>query len=152
MRTLIAGLAPLRALTPAGWLVAIVIAVTGLALVLGGLGFRWDPFDLSRRRLERAERATAEARAGSAARAAEAAGQAGQIVRLDAAHDTLRSLDRVTDTALQTARTADDASQSLPADRADRLRRHDAELCRLAPDLGGCTAPPDPAGAGGPAL
>jgi hypothetical protein len=92
------------------------------------------------------------ARAEASARAAEALGQAGQVVRLDAAQTTLRSLDRVTSRSLQSARTADDASLPIPDDRAARLRDHDRELCRIAPDLGGCTAAPDPAGDGNPAL
>jgi len=156
MRPWITPPAVLRALTPTGWIVVTVAFVSGLALVLalvlGGLGFRWDPLDLSRRRLESAERATAHARAEAASRSAEAEGQAGQVVRLDNALRTMRSLDRATTRSLRTARTADDASLPLSPARADRLRGHDRELCRIAPDLGGCAPAPDPAGAGDPAV
>jgi len=152
MRSWITPPAVLRALTPKGWIVATVALVSGLVLVLGGLGFRWDPFDLSRRRFESADRAMAQARAEAAARSAEAEGQAGQVVRLDAALRTTRSLDRATARSLQTARTADDAALPLPTARAHRLRDHDRQLCRIAPDLGGCSAAPDPAGDGGPVM
>lgn len=144
--------APLRALTLLGWLAAALAVAGGLGLVLGGLGFRWDPLDLSRRRLESADRAIVQARAGAAARTAEAEGQAGQVVRLDDALETLRSLDRVTFQSARTARTADDAALPLSPDRADRLRRHDRELCRISPGLGGCATAPDPARAGEPAV
>lgn len=141
-----------RALTPLGWIAGGGAILIGLALVLGGLGFRWDPLDLSRRRAERAEAAAVQASAEAAARAAEAQGQAGQVARLDAALATARSLERATAQSIQIARTADDASLPLSPDRADRLRDHDRELCRLAPDLVGCAAPADPARNGGPPL
>ncbi|MES2860973.1 MAG: hypothetical protein V4701_05840 [Pseudomonadota bacterium] len=142
----------LRTLTPIGWAAAGIAFVATVAVVLGGLGFRWDPFDLSRRRLEHAEQAVVHARAAAAARTAEAEAQAGQVMRLDAAHAAIRSLDRATHTAIQIARTADDAALPLPAARADRLRDHDRELCRIDPDLVGCTAATDPAGDGEPPL
>lgn len=152
MRRLTALLPILRRLTPAGWMVGGVVLIAVLALGLGAAGFRWDPFDLSRRRLEAAERAAVAVRTEASARAAEARGQAGQILRLEVAHDRLRSLDRVTSRSLQSARTADDASLPIPDDRAARLRDHDRELCRITPDLGGCTPAPEPAGDGDPAL
>ena len=133
---------------------ALVLATLAIvaALVLGGLGFRWDPFDLGRRRLQRAEAAAAAAVAEAAARTAEAEAQAAQGIRLDAAVQSVVTLDRVTSRSIQDARTADDASTPLPADRVDRLRDHDRELCRLAPGLVGCSAAPDPAGAGDASL
>lgn len=142
----------LRGLAPAGWMVAAVFLIGTVALGLGAAGFRWDPFDLSRRRLEAAGRSADHARTAAAARAAEAQGQAGQIARLDAVQDSLRSLDRITSRSLQSTRTADDASVPISDDRAARLRDHDRELCRIAPHLGGCAAAPDPAGDGDPAL
>lgn len=141
-----------RGLTPVGWLAVGVATVAAGAVVLGGLGFRWDPFQLDRRRADRAEQAAAVAAAEAAARSAEAEGQAGQVARLDAAVRTTVALERATARSLETARTADDASVPLPPDRARRLRDHDRELCRLAPDLLGCPAAPDPAGDGEPAV
>jgi len=135
-----------------GWLVVGVAALAAIVVVLGGLGFRWDPFDLGRRRLEHAEASAAVAVAQAAARTAEADGQAGQVARLDAAVQSAVTLERVTARSIQTARTADDASLPLPTDRVHRLRDHDRELCRLSPDLVGCPAAPDPAGDGEPAV
>lgn len=133
----------LRILTPLGWLAFGAVAVAAVAVVLGGLGFRWDPFDLGRRRLVRAEAFAATAAEEVAARSAEAQGQAGQVARLEAAVQSAMALDRATARSIQTARTADDSATPLPADRAARLRDHDRELCRLAPELIGCAAAPD---------
>lgn len=141
---------PLRALTPLGWLAVGGAVLAAIAIVLGGLGFRWDPFELDRRRADRAEAAATIARAQAVARAAEAAGQAGQVSRLDAALTATRRLDAATHRSTLQARDADDADLPLAPDRRDRLRAHDDELCGIAPDLGGCAAAPDPAGNGGP--
>lgn len=142
----------LRALTPQGWTVAVAVAVVVTGLILGGFGFRWDPFDLPRRRVETAEAEATQAIAEAAVRSAEAAGQAGQVARLDAALKTTRSLDRATTYSIQEARTADDAELPLSTDRFDRLRDHDRELCRIASDLIGCAAAPELAGDGEPTL
>jgi hypothetical protein len=142
----------LRSLTPVGWLATILAALAVLAVTLGGLGFRWDPFDLTRRRADRAEAAAGLARSEAAARAAEAEGQGGQVARLDAAHTLARRTDAATIPVLLEARTAHDADLPLSPDRLDRLRAHDDELCRIAPDLGGCSAAPDPTRDGHPAL
>ena len=142
----------LKALTPLGWLAVGVAALAAAVVLLGGLGFRWDPFDLDRRRADRAEQAAAVATAEAAARSAEAAGQAGQVIRLDAAVRSTVALERATAHSIQIARTADDASTPLDPDRADRLRDHDRELCRISPDLLGCPAAPDASGDGGPSV
>lgn len=142
----------LRALTPLGWL---AVGLTGLAvaaLVLGGLGFRWDPLDLARRRADRAEASASQARSEAEARVAEAQAQAGQVARLDSILTTTRRLEAATQQSTLQARAADDADLPLAPDRLDRLRAHDRELCRIAPDLGGCAAAPDPAGDGDPSL
>lgn len=142
----------LRSLTPLGWLTLILVCVATLGLLLGSLGFRWDPFDLAQRRAERAEAAADLARAEATARAAEAEGQSGQVARLDAAHTIIRRTEAATTPILLEARTAHDADLPLSPDRLDRLRAHDDELCRITPDLGGCTAAPDPARDRRPAL
>lgn len=138
----------LRVLSPTGRLALGVSVLAACAVVLGALGFRWDPLDLNRRRLERAQATAASAVAAAAARTAEAQAQAGQVVRLDAALQSALTLERVTARSTQDARIADDASLPLPADRVDRLRHHDRELCRIAPELVGCPAAPDPADPG----
>ncbi|WP_426041352.1 hypothetical protein [Brevundimonas sp. TWP2-3-4b1] len=69
------GLSPvLRTLAPMGWLALGVFVLAVAAVVFGGLGFRWDPFDLDRRRLNRAEASVAAATQQAAARTAEAEG------------------------------------------------------------------------------
>lgn len=130
---------------PTRWLVGVLVAATATVLIMGGLGFRWDPFDLARRGTERAQAAAVLSRSEAAARAAEAAGQAAQIVRLESAVQTLRTLDQVTLQTTQDARYANDARLPLSPDRTDRLLAHDRELCRIAPDLDGCSTAPDPA-------
>jgi hypothetical protein len=142
----------LRTFQPLGWLAVGVAAVAAVANAQGGLGFRWDPLDLGRRRLDRAEATAAVAVQEVAARTAEAQGQAALIARLDAAVQTAVALERVTARSIQIARTADDASLPLPAGRIARLRDHDRELCRLSPELVGCPAAPDTAGDGEPAV
>lgn len=141
-----------KTLAPLGWLAVGVAALAAAAVLLGGLGFRWDPFDLGRRRADRAEQAAATASAEAAARSAEAAAQASQVTRLDAAVRSTVALERATASSIQIARTADDASTPLDPNRAHRLRAHDGELCRVSPDLRGCPAASDPAGDRGASL
>lgn len=57
----------LRFPTPLGWLALAVGGVLVVALLAGGLGFRWDPLELDRRRLDAAR---VQAAAGDAAAAA----------------------------------------------------------------------------------
>lgn len=142
----------LRALTPLGWLAVGLTGLTIAVVVLGSLGFRWDPLDLARRRADRAEASAAIARSEADARSAEAQAQAGQLARLDSVLATTRRLDATTHQSTLQARAADDADLPLAPDRLDRLRAHDRELCRIAPHLGGCSPAPDPAGNGRPGL
>ena len=142
----------LRALTWMGWAAGGVGVLVAIAVVLSGLGFRWDPFDRNRRQLEQAEAGTLVAERQAAAFSAEATGQAGQVARLDAALHSAVALERATAQSLQIARTANDAFTPLDNDRADRLRAHDRGLCRVAPDLVGCPAPLDPSDNGEPTL
>ncbi|WP_426017794.1 hypothetical protein [Brevundimonas sp. DWR2-3-1b1] len=146
----------LRALTPWGWLAAGVAVLGAGAVLLGGLGFRWDPLDLQQKRLAAAQSqardAAAAAQAQADARRIETAGTAAQAVRVD--HYQLRTtaVERATATAVAQARSADDADHPLEHRRADRLRSHDRELCRLAPDLDGCAGAVDVARGGATAV
>lgn len=116
----------------------VAAAIVSLFLVLGvgrGLGFRWDPLGLERRRLE-AVRAEAElARRDAKARALEIEGQAEQARRVETIHQQSLAVSRITATAVAQARSAPDAHQPLDAARAARLSAHDDGLCRLSPSL-----------------
>ena len=135
----------LNLLTPWGWAVAALAGLVVLVLAAGAAGFRWDPFGLTQRRLDRAQAELAVARADASARRIEQAAQAGQRARLDAHHHTTTAAADLTVAAQAQAREAADAQILLDTDRADRLRRLDRGLCGLAADLAGCTAAPGPA-------
>ena len=126
----------LRALTPLGRLLAGGVAIGLMLLLAAGLGLRWDPFDLAARRLERAEQRASAAAADIAARREEVVEERLQNHRLTLHHETRAAAKAATTAASIDARTADDAAEPLDPLRANRLRAHDRELCRLAPDLG----------------
>lgn len=130
----------MRALTPLGWLVLVGVAVLLLALAGRGLGLRWDPFNLQRWRLEVADARATYAESDVEARRIEAAGQGQQAARVEIHHRQTLAVQRATVAAVTQARSANDANELLDLVRADRLRAHDRELCRLAPDLDGCAA------------
>ena len=135
----------MRTLTPLGWLALIGTAVLLLAIVGRGVGMRWDPFGLQQRRLEVAQARMTRAESDAEARRVEAAGQAEQTRRVEIHHRQTQAVERATVAAVTQARSAEYANELLDPVRADRLRAHDRELCRLAPDLGGCAAAPEPA-------
>ena len=122
------------------------LAMAGLLLLWGvsAIGLRWDPLGLDRRLLETAQARATRAESDAAARAEEVTGERRQAERLDRALQTVRAVEALTATALQTARTAEDAEILLAPDRAARLRAHDGELCRLGAHLAGCAATPEP--------
>ena len=147
----------LRALTPLGWLATGVAALICIVALLGGLGFRWDPLNLQQRRLaaaqdraraasteaavqDRARAASTEAAVQDRARRLEVKGAADQALRVDHYQQTTTGAERATAAAVIQARSADDADHPLDPRRADRLRDHDGQLCRIAPDLDGCAA------------
>lgn len=142
----------LRALTPLGWLAAGATAVALGFVLLGGLGFRWDPLNLKHKRLEaartQARDATAFATAQAEARRIETEGAAVQAQRVDHYHHMTGAADRATTAAVAQSRSAEDADQPLENRRADGLRDHDGELCRIAPDLDGCAGATGLAGGG----
>lgn len=138
----------LRFLTPLGWM-AVTAGVLGVGLLLlGGLGFRWDPFDQTQRRLEAAQVQAEVGRLEATARRLETAAAVEQSRRLDQFHQQQTATGRATAAVVEQARSADDAETPLDVRRADRLRRHDRELCRLAPDLDGCAGAAGSAGSG----
>ena len=135
----------MRTLTPLGRLVLIGAAFVLLTITGRGLGLRWDPFSLQQRRLEVAEARATQAESEAEARRVEAAGRAQQAALAEVHHRQTLAVERATVAAVTQARSAEDANELLDPVRADRLRAHDGELCRLAPDLDGCAAAPGPA-------
>ncbi|MFE9085360.1 hypothetical protein ACI2K1_15540 [Brevundimonas sp. NPDC003966] len=135
----------MRTLTPLGWLALAGAAAVLLTITGRGLGLRWDPFNLQQRRLEVVEARATQAAKDVEARRLEAEGRAGQTARLDIYHRQTLAVERATVAAVTQARSAEDANDLLDPVRSDRLRAHDRELCRLAPDLDGCAASPGPA-------
>jgi hypothetical protein len=134
MRGLMRTLTPLRRLVLVGALV-LLMAVAGR-----GLGLTWDPFNLQQRRLEIADARATSAESDAKARRIEAAGQGQQAARVEIHHRQTLAVQRATVAAVTEARSAENANDPLDLVRADRLRAHDRELCRLAPDLDGCAA------------
>jgi hypothetical protein len=138
---------PAKSLT--GWLTVSALAVVAfVALGLARpslLGFQFDPFGLDRRRIESLREQRDHARSDASARALEVTGERAQAERVDAYSHVLIETRTITAEASAAARSAPDANDPLPSDRADRLRDADRRMCRLAPDV--CaTAPADPAG------
>ena len=125
----------------------VAAAIVGLVLVFGvgrGLGFRWDPFDLDRRRLDAAQVQADLARRDARARALEVQGQVEQARRVETVHQQTLAVSRMTATAVTQARSAPDAHQPLDAARAARLSAHDDGLCRLSPGVCEPAAADDP--------
>ncbi|MEN5168387.1 hypothetical protein ABE444_02335 [Brevundimonas pondensis] len=135
----------MRALTPLGWLMAVAMIMTLLAVAGHGVGLRWDPLDLKQRRLDRALSRASRAESEAEARRVEAQARVQQSARLDIHHKQILAVERATVAAVIQARNADDADELLGRTRADRLHAHDRELCELSPELEGCAAAADPA-------
>jgi len=135
----------LRALTPWGWGLMVLVVVV-LAVGIGrGLGLRWDPFDVAGRRLEAVETRAETLDRDLSARRLEVEGAQAQARRTTRHHQTLNVVAATTARTLGRTEQAHDAEILLEAGRADRLRDHDRELCRLSPAV--CdTATTDPAG------
>lgn len=123
----------LRLPTPIGWMVLALAAVLTTGLLGRGLGLRWDPFDLSGRRLRAAETQASMAQADADARRFETEESAAQARRLEHFHRQAVAVAQATAQSTAQARSAPDASTPLDTARAGRLLRHDRELCRLAP-------------------
>lgn len=134
----------LRALTPLGWAAVVLVMLVAGVFLARGVGVRWDPFNLTERRLEAAETRAVTAEQDAAARRLEIEAGKAQARRADAHHQTRVAVAEATTRTLEQAGQADDASILLDEDRADRLRAHDRRLCELASAV--CAAPQaDPA-------
>ena len=122
-------------MTRAGAALGVVLLIVALLLVGRGVGLGWDPFRLDARRLESAQRRAEVAASDARARNLEIEGARVQARRLEENHQQAVELARATVAAEAAARKADDADLPLAPDRIARLRDHDRELCRLAPDV-----------------
>ena len=136
----------LRALTPLGWAAALLTACGMLAVIGQGVGLRWDPFDLSGRRLRAVEARAASAEARLELQGRQARGREAQQRRLETHHRTGVSVAAAAARAATLARNSDDASIPLEPDRLARLREHDRQLCDAAPTVCVTAAADPPAG------
>lgn len=129
-----------RSLTPLGWAVVLMaVLILGLGLARG-LGLSWDPLGLGAKRLERAETGAERGRAEALARHLETVAQEEQSQQRGQAQRRLRQVDQATTQSRTEARRAEDAETPLAADRLDRLRAHDLQLCDQTRPLAGCPA------------
>lgn len=127
----------MRMLTPLGWLALAGVAAAAFAALALATGWRWDPFDLQHRRLRAAEDRAAIAQVEVAALRQQVRGEVEQAARVNRHHQQALAVARVTTSAVAAARNSDEDPIPLGAIRADRLRAHDDELCRLAPGVCG---------------
>lgn len=137
----------MRMLTPLGWLALAGVAAAAFAVLAVATGWRWDPLDLQHRRLRAAEDRATLARAEAAVLQQQVQGEIDQAARVDRHHQQALAVARVTTSAVAAARNSDEDPIPLEPIRADRLRAHDDELCRLAPGVCG-PAPVERAGGG----
>lgn len=125
------------------WAAGLLTAGLLLILLARGAGVSWDPLGLEDRRRARLEAERDRALAEARARALEIEGRAEAAARSAGA----RAATRAAETAVRRHRQemTDDPTPSPPldADRRDRLRRLDDELCRISPALAGCDAAAD---------
>jgi hypothetical protein len=124
--------------SPWGWALAVLALLAFgwlVVIALGGVGFRFDPFNSVQRRADRAEHLAATATADAGARALEVAGARETVVKVEA---TLRQQHQAAAIAADfanQAREAPDANQPLDPDRVSRLVAADQRLCALDPAI-----------------
>ena len=128
------GLAVL-ALLAFGWLVTVA---------LGGVGFRFDPFNSAEKRAGAAETRAVTATIDAGARAQEAAGARDTIAKVERTLDQVRQAEVIAADLTTQARAAPDANQDNDPDRRARLRSEYERLCAARPAV----CPPDPAAPG----
>ncbi|EDX78953.1 hypothetical protein [Brevundimonas sp. BAL3] len=141
---------PIGPLAPLGWLIAALAILMAVALISHGWNRLWSWLPWStENQLDAAETQAATAQDQADASGLQAEGEGDQVRRIDTySHQTI-TVQAVTADAVAQARSADDAETPLDDDRSGRLRDHDRELCRIAPDLDGCgPAAPDASGGG----
>ena len=134
-----------RTLTPLGWLVAGVALLIAIGFIAWGWNNMWSWLPWSdERQLDRAEARADTAESDASARKLESQGQAEQVARTEAYGDLRIRVEAATAETVTEARSAPDADDPLPADRAARLRAHDRQLCDLSPGVCSTAAPDAP--------
>lgn len=137
----------LRTFTPLHWAliaVAVVCVLMAAGSIANGLGFRWDPLNLTEKRADRAVADAGRARVDASARRVETAGAQATTRKVErAASDRAAATEIVHRYALQLEAPSHDPIP-IPDDGAD-LRDVLGELCQLRPAV--CSDP----GPGAPA-
>jgi hypothetical protein len=136
----------LRIITPTGWLV--IAAVAAVLFGLAGLarpsllGFKFDPFGIDARKIDRLENDVSVLER-------EAVGNAEIATATQTFHTREVVIRELSRNAEIEARMASDANTPLDPDRVARIRAADHRLCIVAPTV---CSDPDPAGGGSPAV
>jgi hypothetical protein len=136
----------LSIITPTGWLV--IAAVAAVLFGLAGLarpsllGFKFDPFGIDARKIDRLENDVSVLER-------EAVGNAEIATATQTFHTREVVIRELSRNAEIEARMASDANTPLDPDRVARIRAADHRLCIVAPTV---CPDPDPAGSGSPAV
>lgn len=133
--------------SPWGWVLSLlaVLALGWLAItVLGGLGFRFDPFNTTEKRLETAQTTAVKATIAAGARAQEAAGARDTTLKVEHTLGQVRRAETIAAELTTQAKAALNANEDLDPDRRARLRSEHERLCDARPAV----CPPDPAAQG----
>nr|WP_315025267.1 hypothetical protein [Brevundimonas diminuta] len=121
--------------SPVGRVILLIVAGSLAGVVLGALGFRFDPFDSLQKRADRAEASAAAANTDAAARRIEAAGAADTVQRIDRITVQIRAADAIAHQSALSAQDAPDAKLPVDPARLARLRHADQQLCDLRPGI-----------------
>lgn len=130
--------------SPWGWALSVlaVLVLGWLAIaVLGGLGFRFDPFNTAEKRLETAQTTAVTATIAAGARAQEAAGARDTTLKVEHTLGQVLRAEAIAVDLTTQARAAPNANQDLDPDRRARLRSEYERMCDARPAV--CA--PDPA-------
>ncbi|WP_312813057.1 hypothetical protein [Brevundimonas sp.] len=128
--------------SPVGIVLTVLAGILLLIIAfvaLDGLGFSFDPFDLSAKRLARAEQQRDQAQQDATARRIEAAGTVETLRRVEQVTIQIRAAEQIAFQSATAAAEAPDANTPVDPSRLDRLRLADDRLCQLRPAI--CAEP-----------
>ncbi|WP_406851493.1 hypothetical protein WEU32_07715 [Brevundimonas sp. BH3] len=135
--------------SPVGIVLTVLAGILLLIIAfvaLDGLGFRFDPFDLSAKRLARAEQQRDQAQQDATARRIEAAGTVETLRRVEQVTIQIRAAEQIAFQSATAAAEAPDANTPVDTSRLDRLRLADERMCQLRPAI--CSQPTSTANPG----